>query len=386
MKKKKIAVFMDYLPGRKTGGPLKRIVNLVDALGDEFDIYIISRDHDFGEKKRFPNIHIGWNIVGKAKVLYLSDHEITQKKYGEILDEIHADMVYTMTVFSVKLIFPCINAARKRNIPILIAPCGQTCANSLKLKSWKKIPYLKFMKTINAFSDIYFHTTSEEEYQSMITCLGIDTKYLCNIPNIPQKSKQINKKPKIAGKINIIYISRIHRKKNLLFAIQIIKKLTCEVVFDIYGPLEDKEYWKQCLKEMNNLPSNVSIKYIKALSPDEAESIYQKYDCFFFPTLSENYGFVIAESLLSDCPVIISKGTTPWDDYAEYVNAVFALDDISGFKNAIEEMASMDQNEYYERITKKTRDYVAFKMNYNKIIKQHKELYYNILNKKYINI
>lgn len=37
--KKKIAVFIDYLPGRKTGGPLNRIVNLVDALGDEFDIY-----------------------------------------------------------------------------------------------------------------------------------------------------------------------------------------------------------------------------------------------------------------------------------------------------------------------------------------------------------
>ncbi len=385
MNKKKIAVFMDYLPGRKTGGPLKRIINMVDALGDEFNIYIISRDHDFGENKRFPDIHTGWNIIGKAKVLYLSDHEITRKRYGEILDETEADMVYTMTVFSVKLIFPCISAAKKRKIPVLIAPCGQTCANSLRLKSWKKLPYLKIMKTINAFSGIYFHTTSDEEYQSMITYLGIETKYLCNIPNIPQRKNKTAKKHKTAGKIRILYVSRIHRKKNLLYAIKIIKQVRCNVNFDIYGPLEDLEYWEQCKKEIEHLPTNVNIQYIKALSPIEAENIYQNYDCFFFPTLSENYGFAIAESLLADCPVLLSKGTTPWDDYANYADLVYDLNDHEGFISAIEKIAAMENMEYLILI-QKTREYVNYKINYSKILKQHKMLFYNIINNKNINL
>ena len=33
------------------------------------------------------------------------------------------------------------------------------------------------------------------------------------------------------------------------------------------------------------------------------------YHFFVFPTLTENYGHVIAESLICNCPVILSKGT-----------------------------------------------------------------------------
>lgn len=370
---KSIAVFMDYLPGTKSGGPLKRVINMVNAFGDEFQIYVISRDHDFGEKTRFAGIKEGWNSVGKAKVLYLPDNQITTKKYGEILDEIKPQMVYTMTVFSVKCIFPCINAARKRNIPILIAPCGQTCKNSLMLKKWKKIPYLRVAKDLKLFEGIYFHTTSQEEYDSMIQYLAIKEDMLFNIPNIPRIAGVVNKGEKKKNYLRILFLSRIHRKKNLLFALEVLQKVKAECLFDIYGPLEDSEYWGKCQEAIANMPHNVTVNYKGAVNQEEAEKIYQNYDCFFFPTLSENYGFVIEEALLSRCPVVLTKGTTPWDDYEDYGHLLGTLGDHQEFVAILEKLASMDQNEYADLVDA-SQKYVEMKINYTDILSRHREM------------
>ena len=43
------------------------------------------------------------------------------------------------------------------------------------------------------------------------------------------------------------------------------------------------------------------------------------------PTKGENYCFCIEEALSCGCPVIFSKGTTPWDDI-DYV-AGYAVDE-----------------------------------------------------------
>ena len=44
--KPKILVLSDYyLPGYKSGGGMRTIVNMVERLRDRFDFYIITRDH-----------------------------------------------------------------------------------------------------------------------------------------------------------------------------------------------------------------------------------------------------------------------------------------------------------------------------------------------------
>ena len=42
------------------------------------------------------------------------------------------------------------------------------------------------------------------------------------------------------------------------------------------------------------------------------------YDLFFFPTLGENFGYVILESLSNYCPLLLSKGTTIFDDLDKF--------------------------------------------------------------------
>ena len=71
--KKKILVFVArYLPGYKSGGPIRSISNLVESLGGEFDFYVVTSDRDAGEDRPYPSIRrSSWTEVGNARVLYL---------------------------------------------------------------------------------------------------------------------------------------------------------------------------------------------------------------------------------------------------------------------------------------------------------------------------
>jgi len=62
---------------------------------------------------------------------------------------------------------------------------------------------------------------------------------------------------------------------------------------------------------ISQLPSNIKVNYLGSVSSNDVIRIFGRYDLFFFPTAGENYGHVIAESLTSGTPVLVST-ETPW--------------------------------------------------------------------------
>ena len=97
-----------------------------------------------------------------------------------------------------------------------------------------------------------------------------------------------------------------------------------------------------------------------------AKHIYDEYDCFLFPTFSENYGHVIVESLFSGCPVVISKGTTPFDDCHEKAGFTVRLDSQRDFTRYLEKIADMDELQY-AKLCESIDDYVAEKFQIDKL-------------------
>ena len=64
--------------------------------------------------------------------------------------------------------------------------------------------------------------------------------------------------------------------------------------------------------------SSYRLSYGDPTDPkDELRAELLRHDCFLLPTAFENYGHSISEALLHDCPAVISRGTTPWDDVAQ---------------------------------------------------------------------
>lgn len=371
----KILIFMaGFFPGKKYGGPPVSIDNLCSLMNKE-EVYIVCKDHDLGETKRYTSIHSGWNDRGNCKVLYLTDSKYYFSNLNNIAREINPDLIYLQSLFS-KPTYIGLNVAKENNIKVLLAPRGELNKGAFK-KKYKKIPYICFLKIKGLLDNIYYQSTSEEESKAVSKYLKVDLNrilYLTNVPSIPKYNFQ--KLSKNKGKAKIVFISRIHPKKNLLKAIKYLKNVKGELVFDIYGPIEDKKYWETCKQEIYS-NYNVSINYCGTVEHDKVHYILSNYNAFLFPTESENYGHVIAEALSVGTPVIISN-QTPWSDVSKYKagRSIPVADDLK-YEKAIQTVIDRDSDTFRE-ISSSTKKYFEQKTNINKSRRNYKNALYKI--------
>ena len=70
-----------YFPGVDFGGIATSRFNFSQALGDDYDIAIVTRNHDYKTAVPYENIKEGWNKYGKGRVLYLSDDEFVEESF-----------------------------------------------------------------------------------------------------------------------------------------------------------------------------------------------------------------------------------------------------------------------------------------------------------------
>ena len=105
-----------------------------------------------------------------------------------------------------------------------------------------------------------------------------------------------------------------------------------------------------------------------------------------FPTLFENYGQVISEAISHDCPVVISKNTTPWDDINDDVAPLASpLESPDLFVKALSDIMHMN-NEAYVALIEKLRCYAEKKMNISDIKQQYITMFDAIINSRGIQV
>jgi glycosyltransferase involved in cell wall biosynthesis len=162
---------------------------------------------------------------------------------------------------------------------------------------------------------------------------------------------------KRAGQVSFLFVSRVSRKKNLAAAIDLVASVHGDVIFDIYGPVDDSGYWQECQQAMAGVPRNVQIRYMGAVPHDEACEKFAQYHFFLFPTLSENFGHVIVEALSGGCPVIVSD-QTPWSNLeAKGIGWDLPLDDDSRWRQVLQACADMD-GEIYRQMSRTCLDFI----------------------------
>lgn len=372
MTMKILIIMAGFFPGRKFGGPPVSVNNFCNLMCDIADCYIVTCNHDLGEKKPYHNIKEGWNSYENIKVMYVSDPEYRYATFLRVARELKPDYIYLQGLFQ-KCILPCLLIAKKECIKVVLAPRGELCTGAFN-KKYKKLPYIWFLRIVGLLTHTQFQSTSDDETENIIHYLGTThdrIHLLTNVPSIPHNLPAPNRKE--AGVGRFIFVSRIVSKKNLLSAIQCFNGIKGRVVFDIYGPKEDENYWQKCEQAINVLPKNVVVTYKGILSHNEVHSTFCQYDAFIFPTFSENYGHVIAEALASGCIPIISN-QTPWSDINKIgIGWALPLNNPDGFKKAIQTIIDMD-NKSIELARLKIENYLSSKLRLNEL----KTLYHSV--------
>ena len=401
-KKPTILIFAHfYLPGTKAGGPIRSIYNLVSSLNPNYNFRIISLDRDFKDKFAYENIKANvWTDFHGAKVYYVGPSFINLISIVKAVKSCDFNMYYLNSFFDpIFSFFPLFfkHIGLIPNRPILLAPRGEFALSALEIKTWKKKPYLFFLKKIGALNNLIWHASNNFEAADIDAAIMNNvtrpsvkiasdlTHYKANIKisnNISTK-KLPDEIPKSIGNnnptLNICFLSRISPMKNLEFALNVLSNAKCEIIFNIHGPKEDMEYWKKCEALLKNMPRNIHINIFDEYKYEDVSEILSKNDLFFLPTLGENFGHVIHEALQSGIPVLISD-RTPWIDIEDYgAGWIGSLDNPLFFTTTIENISIMKRAEL-DSYKLRAFKYANIFNNSNNSLNKNIELFNYVLN------
>jgi len=379
--KKKILVFVDwYLPGYKAGGPIRSIANMYSQLKNDYTFRIVTSNLDLYEAKPYSTVASDQWTKGPdgCDVLYLSTAKQNYKEISKIIHEERADYIYLNSVFSkVFTLFPLL--VRKRHFPVrkvIIAPRGMLGKGALQIKPIKKKIFLFWMKMTGLFNSVRWHASSTVEEKEVKNIFGknANTKVALNLSLgralIPfQRKKEI-------GKVKFAFLSRISFKKNLQGTLSLLARTSPQnqIQFDIYGPIEDQEYWNSCEKLMASLPSHVKANYKGAIQNEMVADTLKNYHFSILLTFNENFGHSIVESMAAGCPVILSD-QTPWKNLeAKKAGWDLKLQDENKILEVLNTASRMDQEtfDYWSRETQEFAKQIIFDA---QSIQQHKELF-----------
>lgn len=379
MTKKNIAVLIDwYLPGNKAGGPVKSVYSMLNVLKDEFNFFVITTNHDLGSSIPYKDVEPNkWVKYNDIPVYYISKDKLKSKNILEVINSAKPDIIYLNSFWSYNFsLLPLrFEKAGKLKADIVLAPRGMLGKGAMSIKPLKKKLFLSLLKFVNLHSKTIFHaTTADEEMEINKILKKAKVKIASNVNSANLIEKRTIKKE--AGELKLFYLSRIAKVKNLHYALDVLSKIKTEgkITYDIYGSLEDKLYWKECETIIKKLPPNITVNYKGDLSFEQVQPMIDKYHFLFLPTLNENFGHSIYETLMSACPVIISD-TTPWNGINEAsCGFAISLKQKEEFADTIKSVLQFDNN-LYIYMSQNCRIFMKEKINSESDIKAYKELF-----------
>lgn len=315
----KLLIFYDYFsPAFKAGGPIRSLNNLVHLIHQEVEIYIYTAAIDLDNLPLQVEKDKWVPFLKNVLVFYGSKKNLSIFAILKNLRRLEPDAVYINGIFTpYAVLFPLISLklyqrSKTKPIKIVLAPRGMLQKGALALKAGKKDIYLKMFRLFGLHKGLYWHATDQQELEDIKFFEG-KGKYVEVIGNVPVFPIMVQGKQKATETFRLVTVSLVARKKNHHFILKCLKILPKEIsiMYDIYGPVKDAEYWKLLEREIQNLPSNIRVTYKGAIQPDQVSDKLNQYDCFVLPTLGENFGHAIFEAMGAGLPVLISD-QTPW--------------------------------------------------------------------------
>jgi glycosyltransferase involved in cell wall biosynthesis len=362
----RVVVFVRYfLPGDGSGGPVRSVANLVARLGAEFDFVVFCSDRDVHDRAPYPiEARPSARSVGAAELHYLRRQDLRPWRLLRRLRTARADVLYLNSLFDPTFTLLPLAASRwglLRRVSCIVSPRGEFAPAALAIKALKKRLFLGVARALGLYRGVMWRVSSESERSDLRRCLPeADAGRIVIAGELPSLIAPASSalRIKTPGDLRIVTTARISRMKNIGQAIRIAGRLRANIAFDIWGPIEDSQYWTECCAEIAKCPPNVRVRHRGTVAHADVPETLVGYHLFLLPSLGENFGHSIYEALACGLPAIISD-RTPWRDLAAHgAGADLSLDDEAAFVDAMERYAAMDTAQFlYER--ERTRAFAA---------------------------
>lgn len=223
-----------------------------------------------------------------------------------------ADLIHVRGMFS-WINLAAAASGRRRGVPVVVSPRGMLNPEALSFSRWKKDLYFRCGGTRALEEAAGFHVTSDEERAHVHALLpgaliGIvphgvtvptdaDLKAWAGRPSVP----------------TIVFVGRIHPIKNvipLVRAFAVVAPSHRDARLVLAGP-DDHGHRAEVQRVIAELGLGGRVELPGYVGGESLSRLLAPARCLVLPSVTENFGNVVAEALVHRIPVIASTGT-PW--------------------------------------------------------------------------
>jgi len=228
-----------------------------------------------------------------------------------LLDEcMNADILHANALWMMPMVYPGWVRKRCPNCKLVWSPRGAMAQWTLDKSKWQKKIFGALLQWPAVRQADMFHATSMKEYEE-IRQLGF-RQPVALLPigiDVPVVDKA---KAKAGAKMRkIVFFGRLHAVKkvdDILLAWEQVHNEMPDWEVQIAGPDFGVEADLRNLVASHNLPR---VTFVGELKGQAKYDFLASADLCLLPSLTENFGITVAESLVCETPVIASQGT-PW--------------------------------------------------------------------------
>ncbi|SCG49966.1 Glycosyltransferase involved in cell wall bisynthesis [Micromonospora rifamycinica] len=301
-----------FEPGFRGGGPIRSLRYILDTLPGDLDVTLVTRDRDLGSPAPYPGL--SGRLLrrdGRSAVFYLNPW--SPRHWVRMARHVRArpvDLLYVNSIWSLFSVLSILAVALRlvRVGAVLVAPRGELSPGALAIRTAKKRLFLALWAPVLRRLRVRWQACSRLE-ERQIRANVPWARVMVNGNESPIPAHPVPPVVPHDGPLRLVFVGRISPMKNLSTALEAVAGTTRPVEFDIFGPAEDARYWSRCQRLVAAMPEHVRVRYLGELAAADVVPTFSRYDAFLFPTLGENFGHVILESLAAGCPVVCSDDT-----------------------------------------------------------------------------
>ena len=231
------------------------------------------------------------------------------------------DVVHVHALFSYATIPACRHASA-HGVPLVIRPLGSLDPWSLAQGAWKKRPYLKFVERTHLDAASAIHVTSESERDSL-RALGYSAKVRViplgvTVRRAGMESRESRARASDAGKLNVLFLSRLHPKKGLPLLIEALGMIRCDTDFTLRIAGRGTDAYEEKLRDMcASAGIGGNVTFAGQVEGHEKDELLEWADVFVLPSSQENFSLAAVEAMSAGMPVILSSEVGVARDAAE---------------------------------------------------------------------
>ena len=340
-----------YWPGHDATGPNQSLRGLMTAVA-EARFAVVARDRPFGGATALAATG-RWHDGPLARHRYCAVRgALGAQGLRQLLSGTHYDVLMLNGFFDREFTLPALTLRRLGLIPrkpTILSVRGELASGALALKPRRKRAALALARHGALHRDVWLHATGPLEERDIMKA-GTGAKGVLVAPNVRLIEPLPTRQPAEPGApLKLAFIGRIARVKNLDYALRALARVGAPVAYDLFGPIQEADYWEHCRRLIAALPGHVKVTHKGEVANASMVATVAGYDLLLLPTKGENFGHAILDALEAGVPALISDQTPFRGLEAQRAGLDLPLAQPERFSAAIERFASLapaERNEW----------------------------------------